>query len=75
VGAVPSGLRPPLWWGLERDFSGEMEELTSRKPSGLVQTSPEQGVVLPGSVLINSGVADAPVNPDHALIYTVDAVD
>ena len=74
VGAMPSGLRPPLWWGVERDLSHELEELTSGRPPRLVAAH-DTGVVLPGSVLMGNGLTDAPVNPDHALIYLVDAVD
>lgn len=51
VGAEPSGLRVPPWWG-----SGE-------------------GVVLPGSALANVGLFGAPVNPEHAVLYRVEAVD
>ena len=74
TGATPSGLRPPLWWGAERDLTHELEELTSGRPPRLL-AGPDTGVVLPGSVLMNNGLMDAPVNPDHALLYLVSAVD
>ncbi len=31
-------------------------------------------MVLPGSVLVSTGLIDAPINPDHTVIYLVDAV-
>jgi hypothetical protein len=33
------------------------------------------GVVLAGSVLASVGLAAAPINPDHSVIYLVQAVD
>ena len=36
--------------------------------------SGEPGVVLPGGVLTDVGLLDAPVNPEHAVIYLVEAV-
>lgn len=75
VGRAPSGLRPPKWWGIERDLSAEMTELTEGRGPRFVATTPEPGVTLPGAVLINTGLTDAPVNPDHVLIYDLVAVD
>ncbi|MFZ0530039.1 MAG: alpha-galactosidase [Propionicimonas sp.] len=74
VGRAPSGLRPPLWWGMERDFSAELEELKGGHGPRFA-TIDEAGVTLPGAVLINHGLTDAPVNPDHVLIYEAVAVD
>jgi alpha-galactosidase len=75
VGRAPSGLRPPLWWGLERDNTGELHELVDGEPPKLRAITDRAGVELPGSALISTGLTDAPVNPDHTLIYLVDAVD
>ena len=33
------------------------------------------GVVLPGSALASNGLTDAPVDPDHVILYEVTAVD
>jgi hypothetical protein len=74
VGRPPSGLRPPLWWGLERDYDGELHDLVSGKPPKFRAITEEAGVVLPGSVLVSTGLIDAPINPDHTVIYLVDAV-
>ncbi len=75
VGRTPSGLRPPPWWGITRDWSHELEELTAHRAPTFVPTQGELGVVLPGSVLLNVGLMDAPIDPDHALLYEVTAVD
>ena len=75
VGRAPSGLRPPPWWGIERDFSAELTELTGGHGPRLVTTATETGVTLPGAVLSRHGLTDAPVNPDHVLMYGVQAVD
>ena len=74
VGRPPSGLRPPLWWGVERDLTGEFDDLAAGRPPRFRATTGQAGVELPGSVLISTGLTDAPVNPDHTVIYLVDAV-
>ena len=75
VGRPPSGLRPPLWWGLERDYDGELHDLVAGRPPKFRAITEEAGVELPGSVLVSTGLTDAPINPDHTVIYLVDAVD
>ena len=75
VGRAPSGLRPPAWWGVERDWSNELEDLTAHKPPRFVPSRPDLGVVLPGSALASNGLTDAPVDPDHVILYEVTAVD
>ncbi len=75
VGRVPSGLRPPSWWGVKRDMTTETVDLTHGRPPKLVPVADEAGVVLPGSVLSSAGLMEASVHPDHALIYLVEAVD
>jgi alpha-galactosidase len=74
VGHAPSGIRPPQWWGVERDFSGELADLTGGRGPRLRQSGDEAGVVLPGSALAATGLMEAPVHPDHAVLYLVDAV-
>ena len=75
VGEAPSGLRPPPWWGLARDFAHELEDLHAGLPPRFIPTAERPGVELPGSVLASTGLADAPVNPDHVLLYLAEAVD
>ncbi len=75
VGRPPSGLRPPLWWGLERDFSHELDDVAAGRPPKFRASAEQVGIELPGSVLISTGLTDAPVNPDQTVLYLVDAVD
>ena len=74
VGRAPTGLRPPLWWGIERDFEGELADLTAGHGPRFRPIADRLGVELPGSVLVSTGLTDALVNPDHVLIYLVEAV-
>ena len=75
VGRAPSGLHPPAWWGIERDFTGELDDLRAGLGPRLRETTDQRGVVLPGSALSTTGLVDAPVTPDHAVLYLVTAVD
>ncbi len=75
VGRPPSGLRPPLWWGLERDYTGELADLAAGQRPRFRVVADQAGVELPGSVLVSTGLTDAPINPDHTVIYLVDAID
>ncbi|MCA0294854.1 MAG: alpha-galactosidase [Actinobacteria bacterium] len=74
IGSLPSGLRPPAWWGLARDLSAETVELLAGAGPRLIQLASEPGVVLPGAVLASAGLNDTPVNPDHVVIYRAVAV-
>jgi len=73
VGQVPSGIHPPRWWGVAREFTYNPDG-DSRAPE-LTPIADTAGLVLPGSVLAATGLIDAPVNPDHALLYLATAVD
>jgi alpha-galactosidase len=72
---APSGLRPPRWWGVTArstdDAPGDLGH--GRRPA-LVAESEQIGVEVPGSVLSSVGLVAAPINPDHAVIYVVEAV-
>ena len=73
---APSGLRPPRWWGVAA--AGEhdaYEDPAAHKPPTYSASGKVPGVVLPGSVLASVGLAAAPINPDHAVIYLVEAVE
>ncbi|GAA3604145.1 alpha-galactosidase [Microlunatus ginsengisoli] len=73
---APSGLRPPHWWGVTAVWDhDEYADLAAHKPPTYVAAGKTAGVVLPGSVLASVGLAGAPFNPDHAVIYLVEAVD
>ncbi len=74
LGPSPSGLRPPPWWGLERDLSHETEDLVAGVRPRLI-AGDELGVVLPGRVLGSVGLAHAPIDPDQAVLYVAEAID
>jgi alpha-galactosidase len=73
---APSGLRPPTWWDVTAVWDhDEYEDLAAHKPPTYVAAGKNPGVILPGSVLASVGLVAAPFNPDHAVIYLVEAVD
>jgi alpha-galactosidase len=74
VGRPPFGVHPPRWWGVQRDYSTELADLADHAAPSLRPVGDEAGVVLPGSVLLSAGVIEAPVNPDQAVLYLVEAV-
>ena len=74
LGDVQGGLRPPMWWGVQRDLSHELEDLQSGHRPRLVSTG-EAGVVLPGRVLSTVGLVHAPTDPDQAVLYLAEAID
>lgn len=75
VGRAPSGINPPKWWGVERDFSDELADLTGGRGPRLKPAIGDAGVVLPGSALASAGLMEAAVNPDHVVLYLAEAVD
>ncbi|MCB0910360.1 MAG: alpha-galactosidase [Propionibacteriaceae bacterium] len=75
VGQAPSGIQPPKWWGIERDLSHDTADLTAGVGPRLAVTDDGPGVVLPGSVLASTGLMEAPMHPDHVVLYLVEAVD
>jgi alpha-galactosidase len=74
VGRPLSGIHPPRWWGVERDYAAEIAELVQGSGPTLRPSGQQAGVVLPGSVLAGTGLMEAPVHPDHAVLYLVTAV-
>lgn len=75
IGQASSGLRPPLWWGIERDYSTELADLSAGHRPRFTSIADRVGIELPGSALIRTGLAEAHVHPDQAVIYLVEAVD
>ena len=61
VGSVPSGLEPPPWWGVPDDGTSAIPGIKT-------------GIVMPGQILMDVGLAHAPVNPEHCVVYEVRAV-
>ncbi len=74
VGRPPFGLHPPRWWGVEVDPSGEPVGPGEHGARPLRPVDVVAGVVLPGSVLASVGLVEAPVNPDQAVLYLVEAL-
>ncbi len=60
VGTLPSGLAAPAWWGASHTESG---------------VTRHEGIVLPGSVLMGSGVQPPSLDPEQIVIYELRAVD
>lgn len=75
IGRAPSGIHPPPWWAVARDLSRETDELVAGRAPSLAPVGGRAGVVLPGSVLASTGLVNALMHPDHAVIYLADAVD
>ena len=69
--SAPSGLRPPLWWGVT------IADPFEARAAGAAITPLVDGRVpeieLPGAVLSNLGLAPAQIDPEHALLYYVEA--
>jgi alpha-galactosidase len=71
----PSGLRPPLWWGTETVWGeNEYVDLAAGRHPTYVPAGDRLGVELSGAALGSVGLVAAPINPDHAMIYLVDAL-
>ncbi|MCA0307115.1 MAG: alpha-galactosidase [Actinobacteria bacterium] len=75
VGRAPSGIHPPRWWGVERDLSTELDDLSTGRPPRLRPSGEHAGVVLTGAALAAAGLIEAPVNPDHVVLYLAESVD
>nr|WP_300144869.1 alpha-galactosidase [Propionicimonas sp.] len=72
VGPPPSGVLPPPWWGVELDLSPESAG-AGPVPTLRLAGAPS-GVVLPGSLLATTGLIEAPMQPDHVVLYLAEAV-
>jgi alpha-galactosidase len=73
VDYLPSGLRTPSWWGFHRSIADEYAELTEGDEPHWISDRQSLGVELRGSVLTDVGLMLAPFNPDHAVLYHVQA--
>ena len=72
VGRPPSGLNPPPWWhAAARDFqpSGEFEASGWGLPPMAALVSQLRRSVA------SAGVMAASINPEHALLYRIEALD
>ena len=71
LGSAPSGLRPPPWWGIT-DAGPFQANVTAATTPANDKTVPT--IELPGAVLTNLGLASAQIDPEHALLYHLEAV-
>ena len=69
--SAPSGLRPPLWWGVTIADPFQANVSGAGITPVIDGTVPE--IELPGAVLSNLGLAPAQIDPEHALLYYVEA--
>ena len=71
---LPHRGRPPAWFGLRMPSVDEYAALNAGERTRLVPDG-EQGVELSGAALARSGLMPANIDPDHAVLYLVTAVD
>jgi alpha-galactosidase len=73
VGRPPSGLNPPPWWGaVNREFDPSGE----RRARGWgLPADGGAGLVLSGAALASTGVMTADIHPEHAVLYSAEALD
>ena len=74
LGEAPSGLIPPAWWGVERVVEDELVALAEHHAPVFAPARPTTGIELPGRLLAEVGLMHAPINPDHAVLFTVEVV-
>jgi alpha-galactosidase len=71
---LPRSGRVPRWWGLRTPSWEEVHALPpGTRPT--LQPDGELGVELSGATLAHAGLMPASINPDHAVLYLVTAVD
>lgn len=73
VGSVPSGLRPPTWWGGPADVKRDLDEPRARPTVSLHTVFP--GALFTGSALDHVGVACPRTHPDQVVLYRADATE
>jgi len=72
----PIGLRPPLWWGVEREPVDQYAGLAAAsRVRYRVRNGGQLGIELPGAMLMEVGLAAAVVHPEHTVLYHLVAVD
>jgi alpha-galactosidase len=71
---APSGLRPPAWWGVKEVWVDPYADLAGGHHPTYLAEGESLGVELSGAALGSVGLVAAPINPDHAVIYLVDAI-
>lgn len=74
VELLPHRGRPPAWWGLRVPAGDAYAALDAGERPRLVPDG-ELGVELSGAALAHAGLMPANIDPDHAVLYLVTAVD
>jgi alpha-galactosidase len=69
----PSGLVPPLWWGVTQVGGDPYEQRASHAPSRFA-ASGTPGVVLSGAALAAVGLSAPIVDPEHTILYLAEAI-
>ena len=69
----PSGLRPPRWWGVAQPERTSYEADPGKQAQRLSATE-TFGVELSGAALSRVGLASAPIDPEHSILYFAEAV-
>jgi alpha-galactosidase len=71
---APSGLRPPQWWGVSvpNRFAPDPEGHDGT-PAPVTRIRPP--LVASGAALTSVGLTAAQIDPEHAVLYVVEAVD
>ena len=70
----PSGLVPPLWWGVKQVGGDTYEQRALHAPTRF-EASRSEGVVLSGAALAAVGLAAPVVDPEHTILYLAEAVE
>ena len=71
--SAPSGLRPPLWWGVTIADRVGPKRATGTTVTSLVDDTVPEIEASPGAVLSSLGLASAQIDPEHALLYYLEA--
>ena len=72
-GSVPSGLKPPLWWGEPRGGSGEPNPAAPPHAVAIAVDADFPGARFTGAALEHVGVAAPIVHPDQVVLFGLDA--
>ena len=70
---LPAGTRPPAWWNVA-PASGPVNHSPAH-PDHWAPVGERAGVTVRGSLLIEAGLTAPLLNPEHAIVYRVSAVD
>jgi alpha-galactosidase len=69
----PSGLVPPRWWHVTR-VGGDPYEQRVLHARSRFAASGSPGVVLSGAALAGAGLSAPVIDPEHSILYLVEAI-